>query len=150
MPIGNGLLHRRKKYELEPGGAASREVALEDFGRELAALDAQLAELLGNRRLDLVVVQHPAWRRLLERYGVRELAVEADGKALTAERLADLAGEIDARGVEVLVAQHGLSNRALEVLARETGARTVTLDPLARDFPEALVATGQVLAQALE
>jgi zinc transport system substrate-binding protein len=132
---------------LQAGNLAS---GADTFSGQIDALDANLRQSLAQRRLDLVVVQHPAWSRLLARYGVEEMVVEVDGKEATPARLIELielVGELEPR---LLIAQQGLSGRDVELIARETGIAIEWLDPLSPDWFGGLEAAAETLARAVQ
>lgn len=136
--------------ELEPAGASGLAERSGRFVARVDDLDTRLEALFANRRNARLIVQHPAWERLLRRYGIEEVALEQNGKRVTPERLGQLIGMIEASDIRLLVAQKGFSDRGLRTLARETGASVITLDPLAGDWLPNLESSARELAEVLE
>jgi len=132
--------------------SASREVYernKEAFLRELDALDEELARVLAPVRGKRFMVLHPAWGYFARDYGLEELPIELEGKEPSARELAALVEAAKANRVEVVFVQPQMNPRAAEVLARQIGARVVTVDPLARDWAANLRTVARTLAEAL-
>ena len=91
------------------------------------------------------LVYHPAWGEFAATYGLEQVAIERDGKEPGARSLAGLATLAGEARIRVIFVQPQSSPRSAQVLAREIGARVVTVDPLARDY----AATLRTLARAL-
>jgi zinc transport system substrate-binding protein len=134
---------------LRPEEAANFLSAADTFDRQVGALDSRMRDLFSGRRLDMLVVQHPSWARLVARYGVEEVALEVDGKEATPARLIELMELVRDLRPGALIAQRGLSDRGVRRIAGETGVRIETLDPLSRQWLEALEASAASLAAAL-
>lgn len=77
---------------------------------------------------------HPALTYFARDYGLRQLAIEADGKAPSAEHLAALVDTCRRDGVSVVFVQKEFSDRAARTIAEETGARTYVINPLSYDW----------------
>jgi len=100
---------------------------------EVAAIDAAWREILAPLREKGAIVQHPAWQRLLNEYGVPvHAALEAhqhgheSGPHILEHALETLEAHPDAW----LLGDTRHSNRSLEWLARRSGKQVHYLDPL--------------------
>lgn len=101
------------------------------YAAELVALDAELSRRLRDLRGRAFMVYHPSWGYFAADYGLRQLAVEEEGKEPTIRGLARLtAGARQERLAAILVAPQ-FDTRAARAIAREAGVRLVTADPLA-------------------
>jgi zinc transport system substrate-binding protein len=130
---------------LDPAGAAVYHANAAAYVAELEALDAELRQILAPLRNRRFLVYHPAWGEFAATYGLEQVAIERDGKEPGARSLAGLATLAGEAGIRVIFVQPQSSPRSAQVLAREIGARVVTVDPLARDY----AATLRTLARAL-
>jgi len=98
------------------------------------SLDLELRTKLAPLEQRTFMVQHPAWGWFASEYGLRQIALEHEGKDHSPAHLVELielAREIRPRAVFV---QRGFSQRAALTLAQETGAAVIELDPLAADW----------------
>jgi zinc transport system substrate-binding protein len=99
---------------------------------ELTALDEDFERGLADCDRKEIVTSHAAFSYLAERYGLTQIAIagvspEAEPDA---DRVAALAGEIDAKGITTVFFEQLVSPEVAETLARETGAKTAVLNPL--------------------
>lgn len=134
--------------ELDPDGAADYRARAAALSAELEGLDAELRQTLAPLRERRFLVYHPAWGAFAADYGLEQIAIERDGKEPGARGLAELASRAQAEGLRVIFVQPQSSPRSAQVLAREIGARIVTVDPLARDQAGNLRALARALAEA--
>lgn len=118
------------------------------FQAEIDALDAELRRLLEPLRGRRFWVFHPAWGHLARAYGLRQVAVEQDGKEPDPMRLAVLIADARSAGVRRILVQPQFSHEAAQVIAAEIGAELVTLDPLAYEWLGNLRRAGEQIAEA--
>jgi len=111
-------------------GDGYRERAAE-LTAELAALDRELRLLLARSPCRTLLVDHPAWGGFAAHYGLRQLAVEVDGKEPGPASLARLLREARASGIRLIVERPGHPVASTRSVARALGAEIATVDPLA-------------------
>ena len=117
---------------------------------ELDALNTQMGAMLGPVKGREFFVFHPAFGYLADRYGLKQTAVEYEGKAPGARRLSELAEQIKTGGARALFIQPQYSTAEAKALAGSAGLPLVTLDDLAADYPENLLRIGRALAEHLQ
>lgn len=119
---------------LDPGGAAVYRHNLAALRDELDSLDADLRHRFSTLPHRTFFVQHPAWGHLAAAYGLRQVALEEEGKEPGPRELVRLVEEARRQRVTTVFVQRGEPRQAARVFAAETGARVVELDPLAYDW----------------
>ena len=129
-----------------PQFAANRQA----LASELDRLNAQAGEILAPAHGREFFVFHPAFGYLADRYGLKQTAVEHEGKAPGARRLSELAEQIKKDGVHALFIQPQYSTAEARALAESAGLPLVTLDDLAADYPENLLRIAHALAEHLQ
>lgn len=102
------------------------QTALEAAHQRIAA---QLAPVEGKE----IFVFHPAYGYFTRRYGLHQVAVEADGKEPTARRLGELIEKAQQAEVRALFIQPQFSGSTPMAVADAVGCMLVDLDPLAED-----------------
>ena len=132
--------------KIDPDGRKVYERNEEAFLRELNALDEEISTILAPVRGGRFMVLHPAWGYFARDYGLEEVPIEVEGKEPSARELAALVEAAKADRVRVIFVQPQMNPRTAEVLAQQIGARVVTLDPLARDWPANLRAAARAIA----
>ena len=119
---------------LAPEHAAELEKNLQSFQAELDRLDAKIAATLAPLRGRELFVFHPAYGYFADAYGLKQVAVELEGKEPSARALGALIERAKAKRVRVLFVQPQFSSKAATTVARAIGGAVVPMDPLARDY----------------
>ena len=124
--------------ELDPPNAAAYAERLEAFERQLGVLEGRIGKLLEPCRDRSILVVHPAFGYLARRYGLKQLALEREGKEPAVRQLAELETRARAAGVTAVFVQVQFPSRAAEVLADALGVPVVTVDDLSPEYDENL------------
>ena len=103
--------------DLLPGSAAELDRNLTTFLRELDRVDGRVAATLAPLADREVLVFHPAFGYFTRRYGLLQLAVEAEGKAPTARQLATIVEAVERTGQTTLFAQPQFSASSARTVA---------------------------------
>ena len=82
------------------------------------------------------MVYHPATSYLARDYGLKELAIETEGKEPSVASLKDLIEEGRSSQVNLILMQQEFDNRQVAIAAQETGATVVLFNPMAYDWFE--------------
>lgn len=135
---------------LDAANAASYGEGRAAVAAALTAVHREASILLEPHHDEPIFVDHPAWGHLLARYGLRQVALEEEGKEPTPRRLVEMAEAMRQSGARTLFVQRGVAHRAAHNLAQEVGAELVELDPLARDLPGTLHRAVRAMAAELE
>ncbi len=135
---------------LDPAGRAGYEERAQGFKAELAAVDARIAALLAASPCKVYLVDHPAWGAFDARYGVRQLAIEREGKEPSPATLAAVAGEVAAHHLRVLFVEPRRPVASRNALAAAFGVEVAELDPLAPDLLANLERVATAIARSCE
>jgi zinc transport system substrate-binding protein len=137
--------------ETDPAGRDHYERNYKAFIEEIVDLDAELraifAEGGGSRTF---MVFHPSWGYFAEAYGLKQVAVETEGKEPKPRELKDLVEFARERDIRVIFVQPQFSRKGAEVIAREIGAQVAVADPLAGDWAQGLRAVAGQFKKALK
>ena len=132
-----------------------RPDAAESVAASLAELLAEMGELreaadnaLGTHEGGSFIVLHPAWGYLAREYGLEQISIldHGSGDAGPAE-LAAIVRRARELGLTDVVVQPQFSAEPALLVAGELGGKTVTLDPLARDWAASFRQAISVLAE---
>ena len=135
---------------LVPGEAPAIRERAEKLDGELAALDAQIRDRLLPYRGRAFVSYHPDWTAFAEDYGLRQITLERGHREPDAATLAARIGEARREGVRVLFVQPQYPRESADLVAGEIGARVVSIDPLAHDWPGTLRAMTDALVESFQ
>jgi len=112
--------------------------------------DARVGDTLSPFAGHTLLVFHPAYGYFTRRYGLVQRAVEVDGKAPSARRLATVVDEIRQQPVPALFVQPQFSRSAAERVANALDCELVELDPLAGDYLANLETMADSIVRALQ
>jgi zinc transport system substrate-binding protein len=118
--------------EASPEDAETFQANAQAYEDELAALDDELATGLGSCERDQIVTSHAAFFYLAQRYGLTQLPISglSPESEPDADRLAELADQIEAEGITTVFYETLVSPDVAETLAREAGVETAVLNPI--------------------
>jgi len=128
-----------------------------DYQENLKVLEARLDQADRSIREKLqplggkgkaMFVFHPAWGYFADEYGLRQVAIQSEGKEPTDQELTELQVQARRQKVKVIFVQPQFASGAAEAVARAIGARVETLDDLAPDAIAGLLQTAEKLVEA--
>lgn len=122
---------------------------LSRFIADLEATDLKIRKILTPYRGRRFHVFHPAYGYFADAYGLIQVPVEEGGKEPGARYLNTLVNAMKAEGARVLCVQPQYSTQSAKAIAEATGARIISLDPLAEDYLANLEVMARELAQGL-
>ena len=120
--------------KLRPKLKPKFEANLRAFDAELDKLDKELKKALAPIRGRCIFVFHPAFGYFCDAYGLKQRAVEIEGKSPGPRRLAELIEHAKRAGVRVIFVEPQFSHASAEVIAKSIHGAVVPLDPLAADY----------------
>ncbi len=135
---------------IDPGHAAEYRANLQGFEADVAALDTEIRSRLDNVQGSSFMVYHPTWGYFAREYGLRQVAIEAEGKEPSALRLIQLIEEAKRQRVKVIFVQSGFPRKSAQVIADAVGGRVLVADPQERDWLGNLRRVTRELEAALE
>ena len=122
---------------------------LEALDKDLDRIDAKIAKALAPFRGKKFLVFHPAFGYFADAYGLKQVAVEIEGKEPSARQLMAVIARARAEGARMIFVQPQFSAKSAEAVARAIGGVVAALDPLARDYPANLETIAEKIRAAL-
>ncbi len=129
----------------DPDNTAYYKERLEAFQKSMKSLDAELQQTLSTTPHKAFLIYHPALGYLAQQYGLKQLAVEHDGKDPSAAYMQQLISQCKTQGVKVAFISKEHTGKAAQRIAHEAGIRVVSINPLAYDVAEQM----QLIAKEL-
>ncbi|MBP2681581.1 MAG: ABC-type metal ion transport system, periplasmic component/surface adhesin [Candidatus Krumholzibacteriota bacterium] len=133
----------------DPDGAETYRSNCRALEAELSEVDSEIAQALLPYDGRAIFVFHPAYGYFTDAYGLTQIAIEENGAAPGPRHLAEVIDRARALGTTTVFIQPQVSASYAETVAREIGARVVTLDPLAEEYIENLRSMAHEIASAL-
>ncbi len=140
----------------DPQGEHEYSVNLTHFEYELDLAYTPIMRFLKTRQGETVFVFHPAYGYFCDEFGLKQQAIEFEGREPKPQQLASIKATIDqlhadqSKGKAVIFVQPEFNKSSAQALADATGAKLVRHSPLKRDvlqsmkdFAEAIAAGGE-------
>lgn len=118
----------------DPADRAGYEARLRQVVAELTSLDQEIQALLAPVRGGVMCTYHPSWGYFTDAYGLRQVTIEADGRAPAARQLAERIDHAGKEGVRRVFTEPPYDLKPVQTLARQIGAEVVVIDPLAESW----------------
>ncbi|MDE6486112.1 MAG: zinc ABC transporter substrate-binding protein [Muribaculaceae bacterium] len=132
---------------LDPDAAPLYAARLDSLDAVLATLDSTAAATIAASGARAFMVWHPSLSYLARDYGLRQVALGAEGKDFSAAGMRDAIRDARDARAGVFFVQRGLDPAQAAGVCREAGARTVAIDPLAYDWQQQIKTIADELAR---
>ncbi len=134
--------------EADPDGAAAYRRGLASLLASLDELDRKLRVMLKPYQGRTLLVFHPTWGYFADAYGLRQVAIEREGKEPSDHEITELRRLALAEGIQVVFVQPQIKSRAARAIAQSIGGRVHPLDPLAEDVAASLLELAEAIGAA--
>ncbi len=104
------------------------------FHKKLDGLDSELRLILKDMAGKEFMVFHPSWGYFANEYGLRQVAIEIEGKDPKPAQLAGLIENAKKHDIVVIFVQPQFSQKSARVIAAEIKGEVISIDPLAEDW----------------
>jgi len=135
--------------QTDPAHESTYRSNLAELQSELDELHQSIRDRLEPYEGRTVLVFHPAWGYFLHEYGLRQAAIEIDGKTPSDRELTELQNIARKKGVRTIFVQPQVTGRTAEAVAEAIDGNVEQLDPLAPDVPTNLRHTAERIEAAL-
>ena len=135
---------------INPGRTKVYQRRLQQYLLRLDSLDSRVTKDLAGCEKKCLLVSHPSLGYLCRDYAMRQLSIAQDGKQPSPRRMASLIQETGQQPVVLCVGQLEGSNRALRLIAAESGLPFTLFAPLNYDFQQQILDLIQTIVQANE
>lgn len=139
----------RTLMELDPSHADVYRQGLQKLQSQLDELDREISRRLAPYRGRAFFVFHPAWGYFAADYGLKQVAVEVEGKEPSDRELTEIQRLARASGVKAVIVQPQIYGSAARAVAAAAGGRVETVDALSGDPPAEFRRMAEVLQRAL-
>ncbi len=119
---------------------------LEKFLKEIDELDQNIKNILKDTpKGTTFMVFHPAWGYFAKRYGLKQLAVEVEGKSPKMKALVKIIEKAKKEQVQAIFTQPEFSDKASKIISKQLNISVIKASTLAENWAENL----QNLAKAI-
>ncbi len=114
--------------------------------KDLDSLSNDLAEVLDGVESRNLLVFHPSWGYLADRYGFRQIPIEIDNRNPTAKETAQTVEFAKHKEIKYIFINSQVDSSQAEKIAEEIGAKVISIDPLAYDYIDNLKKVATVIS----
>lgn len=112
----------------------------------IAETDSLIRSRLSASSQQAFLIYHPTLTYFARDYGLEQYAMEWEGKEPSAEQIKALVDAAQQKQVRTVFIQEEFDQKNAELIAKETGARLVTINPLSYDWPNEMIRIAQMLS----
>ena len=120
--------------KIDPNHATNYLQNYQTFIQNLAKIDSEIFTQLLPLKKRSFIVYHPSFGYFAKVYGLRQIAIEHEGKSPRAKELEKLIKRAKKEGITTIFIEPQFPRRSAELLARKIGAKIEVIDPLAPDW----------------
>ena len=119
------------------------------FIDDLDKLNKELTKVLAPEKGKTLMVFHPAWGYFADNYGLKQQAIEIEGKSPSARQLAVIIDKAKKEKIKVIFVQPQISPALVSKIAKSINATVVPIDPLAYDYIKNMKSIADIVAKSL-
>jgi len=104
------------------------------FLKDIENMELGIKKALAGKEGKAFLVYHPAWGYFAAEFGLKQLAIEKEGKSVSASELRRIVEVAKDKGIDVIFVQKGFDAKSARSVAREIKGRVMEVDPLEKDW----------------
>jgi zinc transport system substrate-binding protein len=136
---------------LDPGHGAAYSANYNAFASEITAMQNSIHAILnGNTAAGpqrMFMVFHPSWAYFAREFGLKQVAIEIEGKEPSARQLQTIIEIAQRNAIHTIFVQPQFSQRSAQIIARQLSGRVEIADDLAYDWKNNLIAFSKAIAE---
>jgi zinc transport system substrate-binding protein len=133
--------------DLNPASAEKYDSNLEFVNRKITEVDSLVRVALGSDPHRTVMIFHPALAYMGLDYGFEQVSFEDEGKSPSPARMKELIDLAREKEIKIIFIQAEYDVRNAQSLSRETGAELIVINPMNREWPEAVMEVARAIGQ---
>ncbi len=134
---------------IDPPHKAYYEANLSSFLKDTEKMDQEIRAALAGKKGLSFMVYHPAWGYFAAEYGLRQLAIEEEGKPVNLSHMRNMIDLAKKKGIDVVFVQKGFDLRSARAVAAEINGRIVETDPLEKNWHDNMKSFANILKESL-
>jgi zinc transport system substrate-binding protein len=131
---------------IDPANEKSYAGRLQQALEEIENTDEKIRALLKNSSQKAFIIYHPALTYFARDYGLTQYCIEADGKEPSPEQLKTLIETAREKAIRTVFIQQEFDRKNAALVAKETGCRLITINPLAYHWSDEMIRIAEALS----
>jgi len=103
---------------------------LKEFLAKVDTLDSKVKEILSKAKVKKFLIFHPSWGYFAKRYGLKQIAIETEGKEPSPKELITIMKLAKNSGVKAIFVQPEFSQKKAKLIANEINVNVIKISPL--------------------
>jgi zinc transport system substrate-binding protein len=136
--------------EAMPEHSAAIEGRLQTFIADMNGIVEELTLVMAPVKGETMLVFHPAFGYFADRFGVKQQAIEIEGKEPAPRQLVDLIRKCRDEKIHVVFVQKQFPVAAAETVARSINGSVAMVDPLSEKYLDNLRSIAEAVARGLQ
>lgn len=132
--------------KLDPENQEVYRAGYQRLIEEIDSTEAEMKQLLQPLAGTAFIIYHPALTYFAREFGLKQLCIELDGKEPSPAQLKQLLETAIQSGAKVVFVQQEFDQKNAELIAKETGCRLVTINPLSYNWHDEMIRLATILA----
>lgn len=132
----------------DPKYRADYETRYQSFMGATLELDSRLRSQLAGKQGAPFMVFHPSWGAFAHAYGLKQIAIEVEGKSPKPAQLSAMIQKARNQNIRVVFVQPQFSAKSAREIAKAIDGQVVAADPLAMDWDAELLKIAGEIAHA--
>lgn len=132
--------------KLDPENQEVYRAGYQRMIEEIDSTEAEMKQLLQPLAGTAFIIYHPALTYFAREFGLKQLCIELDGKEPSPAQLKQLLETATQSGAKVVFVQQEFDRKNAELIAKETGCRLVTINPLSYNWHDEMIRLATILA----
>lgn len=132
--------------KLDPENQEVYRAGYQRMIEEIDSTEAEMKQLLQPLAGTAFIIYHPALTYFAREFGLKQLCIELDGKEPSPAQLKQLLETATQSGAKVVFVQQEFDQKNAELIAKETGCRLVTINPLSYNWQDEMIRLATILA----
>jgi zinc transport system substrate-binding protein len=121
------------------------------FLQEIQNTDTKVKELLSDvKKGSAMMVYHPSWGYFAREYGLKQVAVELNGKSPKLSHLKAFIQRVKSKNIKIVFVQKEFSQKSAQLIANSSGAKVVAISPLSQYWSKNMIDTATFIQKSYE
>lgn len=136
--------------QVDPANKNYYKANKDKYLEELDYNDKKINESLGKGKNKKIMVYHPAWGYFCRDYGLKQIAIEKNGKEPTPQGITEIIDQAKKENIKIIFISPQFSKNSAETIASEIGGQVVTIDDLDKNYIKNLNNVANAFQNALK
>lgn len=132
---------------LKPSEASRYNENYNQLIKKIAEVDSTVTAMFNVAGSKTFMIYHPALIYMTRDYGIEQISFEDEGKDPSPARMKELVDLARSKDIKIIFVQAEYDAKSAAVLAKETGAELITINPMNSEWETAVIEVAEALSK---